>query len=56
MKNIDNVVIEDFVQHKTIIVPYEEYKNYKPLFNGIIGKRMINKLIANNVKFTLIEG
>ena len=53
MRNINNVTITE--GNKSIIVNYAEYENNKSLFTGIIGKKMINRLIANNINFTLIE-
>lgn len=55
MFNSNNVIITDYTQNKSIVVPYTEYKRNEQLFNGAIGKKMINNLITNNVKFTLIE-
>lgn len=56
MTNLSNVVITDNVQNKSIVIPYDEYNNNILLFTGTIGKKMINKLIANKINFTLIEG
>ncbi len=56
MTNFSNVTITDNARNKVLVVSCEAYDNNLPIFKGVIGKRMINKLIANNINFTLIEG
>ena len=56
MTNFSNVVITDNTLNKSIIVSVKEYENNKPLFSGVIGRKMTSRLTANNIDFTLIEG